>query len=159
MCAVTLDPIDEQIVRVLMSDGRASYGTIGAKVSLSAPAVKRRVDRLRARGIVTGFTARVDPSAIGWNTEAYVELFCNRRTSGEEIMLRTQTYPEVVEAFTVTGDADALLHLFAGSMQHFERVLTEISAEPFVARTRSVIVLSPLLRRNQAPRADAEAGE
>lgn len=151
---MTLDAIDEQIIRVLMADGRASYGAIGSKVNLSAPAVKRRVDRLRARGVVTGFTARVDPPAIGWSTEAYVELFCNRRTSGEEILARTRTYPEVVEAFTVTGDADALLHVFAGSMQHFERVLTEISAESFVARTRSVIVLSPLLRRTQVPRGE-----
>lgn len=154
---MTLDALDERIIRVLMADGRASYGSIGAKVSLSAPAVKRRVDRLRARGVVTGFTVRVEPAEIGWSTEAYVELFCNPRTTGEQIARRVQTYPEVVEAFMVTGDADALLHVFAGSMQHFERVLTEISAEPFVARTRSVLVLSPLLRRLQAPRTDAVA--
>ncbi|SDU20309.1 Lrp/AsnC family transcriptional regulator [Jiangella alkaliphila] len=153
----TLDALDEQIIRVLMADGRASYGAIGAKVSLSAPAVKRRVDRLRARGVVTGFTVRVEPAEIGWSTEAYVELFCNQRTTGAQIARRVQTYPEVVEAFMVTGDADALLHVFAGSMQHFERVLTEISAEPFVARTRSVLVLSPLLRRVQAPRTDVAA--
>lgn len=154
---MTLDALDEQIIRVLMADGRASYGAIGAKVSLSAPAVKRRVDRLRARGVVTGFTVRVEPAEIGWSTEAYVELFCNPRTAGDQIARRVQTYPEVVEAFMVTGDADALLHVFAGSMQHFERVLTEISAEPFVARTRSVLVLSPLLRRVQAPRTDEDA--
>ncbi|NED95989.1 Lrp/AsnC family transcriptional regulator [Phytoactinopolyspora alkaliphila] len=144
---MTLDDIDSRIIRVLTTDGRASYGTIGAEVNLSAPAVKRRVDRLRARGVIAGFTVRVDPGATGWDTEAYVELFCNRRTSGEEILRRAQTYPEVVEAFTVTGDADALLHVFASDMHHFERVLSEISAEPFVARTRSVLVLSPLLRR------------
>jgi DNA-binding Lrp family transcriptional regulator len=146
-----LDDLDDQIVLVLMADGRASYGAIGAKVNLSAPAVKRRVDRLRSRGVITGFTVQVDPPAIGWSTESYVEIFCSRRTSGEEILRRVQTYPEVVEAFTVTGDADALLHVFAEDMQHFERVLTQLSAEPFVARTRSVLVLSPLLRRHQTP--------
>jgi DNA-binding Lrp family transcriptional regulator len=144
---MTLDDIDRRIIRMLTADGRASYGAIGAEVNLSAPAVKRRIDRLRFRGVITGFTVRVDPSATGWGTEAYVELFCNRRTSGTEILQRAQTYPEVVEAFTVTGDADALLHVFASDMHHFERVLSEISAEPFVARTRSVLVLSPLLRR------------
>ncbi|NED99385.1 Lrp/AsnC family transcriptional regulator [Phytoactinopolyspora halotolerans] len=145
---MTLDDVDRQIIQVLSQDGRASYGSIGAKVNLSAPAVKRRVDRLRERGVITGFTVRVDPAARGWTTEAYVELFCNRRTSGDEILRRTERYPEVVAAFTVTGDADALLHVFASDMRHFERVLSEISAEPFVARTRSVLVLSPLLRRD-----------
>lgn len=145
-----MDPIDEQIVRALMADGRASYGTIGGRVNLSAPAVKRRVDRLRETGVITGYTARVDPATLGWQTEAYVELFCDRRTSRTEILERMTPYPEVVEAFTVTGDADALLHVFAADMQHFERVLTRISAEPFVARTRSAVVLSALLRRHQS---------
>ena len=58
---------------------------IGGQVGLSAPAVKRRVDRLRAAGAITGFSARVDPAVIGWTTEAYVELFCRGRTSPEEI--------------------------------------------------------------------------
>lgn len=148
---MALDPIDVRILRALMSDGRASFTTIGAAVNLSAPAVKRRVDRLRASGAITGFTVRVDADALGWTTEAYVEVFCNRRVSGTEIRERLTPYPEVVEAVTVTGDADALLHLYAADTRHLERVLAEISAEAFVARTRSVIVLSPLLRRHQTP--------
>lgn len=148
--AMPLDRTDERIVRALMSDGRASFATIGAVVNLSAPAVKRRVDRLRADGVITAFTIRVDADALGWSTEAYVEIYCNRRTSGDEILRRLQTYPEVVEAVTVTGEADALVHVFAADTRHFERVLSEVSALPFVARTKSVMVLSALLRRHQA---------
>ncbi len=51
------------------------------RVSLSAPAVKRRVDRLRSAGVIRGFTAVVDPAAVGWTTEAFVELFCTGRTT------------------------------------------------------------------------------
>ncbi len=50
-------------------------------------------------------------------------------------------------ASTVTGDADAVAQVFASDMRHFERVLERIAGEPFVERTRSVLVLSPLLRR------------
>lgn len=143
--------MDDVIVRALMADGRASYAMIGSAVNLSAPAVKRRVDRLRAAGVITGFTARVDPPALGWNTEAYVEIYTSRQTSLAQLGRRLQTYPEVVEAMTVTGEADALLHIYAADPRHFERVLSAISAEPFVARTKSILVLSALLRRNQAP--------
>lgn len=146
-----LDPIDEQLVRALMSDGRASFATLGTVVNLSAPAVKRRVDRLRAANVITGFTVRVDADSLGWTTEAYVEIFCSRRVSGAEIRERLLPYPEVVEAMTITGDADALVHLYAADTRHLERVLSAISAEPFVARTRSAIVLSPVLRRQQTP--------
>ena len=80
---MSLDEIDAQIITALIKDARASYAVIGAEVGLSAPAVKRRVDRLRASGAITGFTARVDPAALGWTTEAYVELFCGGSTSPE----------------------------------------------------------------------------
>ena len=57
----------------------------------------------------------------------------------------------MVEASTVSGDADAMLRILATDMRHFEQVLEQIGAQPFVARTKSVLVLSPLLRRPTAP--------
>ena len=144
---MSLDELDERILRALMADGRASYATVGAEIGLSAPAVKRRVDRLRVEGAITGFTVRVDPAAMGWATEAYVELYCQGRTSPTDIYEGVRKYSEVVSASTVSGEADAILHVLATDMRHFERVLERIGSEPFVARTKSVLVLSPLLRR------------
>jgi len=144
---VAFDELDRRIVAALVEDGRASYADIGTRVGLSAPAVKRRVDRLRASGAVTGFSAIVDPSLLGWTTEAYVELFCRGRTSPADIALALGKYPEVAGAATITGEADALLHIRAADVRHFEEVVERICAEPFVVRTRSVIVLSRLVSR------------
>jgi DNA-binding Lrp family transcriptional regulator len=148
---MSLDKIDERIVTALIEDARASYATIGALVGLSAPAVKRRVDRLCASGAIRGFTARVDPAALGWTTEAYVELFCRGLTSPADIRAAVRRYPEVVGACTVTGEADALLHIRAADVGHFEQVVERIRAEPFTARTRSVIVMSQLVDRTGGP--------
>ena len=145
-----VDDLDARIVAALLKNGRASYAVIGDEVGLSAPAVKRRVDRLRVAGAITGFSARVDPAAMGWTTEAYVELFCGGRTSPDEIAAAVRRYPEVVDACTVTGEADALLHIRAADVRHFEGVMERIRAEPFVVRTRSVIVLSRLVDRADA---------
>jgi DNA-binding Lrp family transcriptional regulator len=142
-----LDDIDAKIITALIRDARSSYSVIGNEVGLSAPAVKRRVDRLRVAGAIRGFTARVDPEALGWTTEAYVELFCSGRTSPADIAAAVRRYPEVADACTVTGEADALIHIRAGSVNHFEQVMERIGAEPFVVRTRSVIVLSRLVDR------------
>ena len=141
------DELDELIVSALVEDARASYAEIGARVGLSASAVKRRVDRLRATGAITGFSARVNPAALGWTTEAYVELFCRGRTSPADIGAAVSKYPEVTGAATITGEADALLHIRAADVRHFEQVVERIGAEPFVVRTRSVIVLSRLVSR------------
>jgi len=142
-----LDPIDEAIVRELAQDARSSFAEIGARVSLSAPAVKRRVDRLLDSGIIHAFTVELDHAALGWETEAYVEVFCSGSTSPETMRVAVEPYPEVVSASTVTGEVDLLLHVRARDMRHLERVVERLNAEPFVARTRSTIVLSALVRR------------
>jgi DNA-binding Lrp family transcriptional regulator len=144
---VRLDGLDERIISLLRKDARSSYAEIGQQVGLSAPAVKRRVDRLRRSGVIRGFTALVDPAALGWTTEAYVELYCTGGTSPADIQAVVSRFPEVVSASTVTGEADALLYILAADVGHLERVVERIGAEPFVVRTKSAIVLAPLLRR------------
>lgn len=141
-----IDDLDKRIIAALVADARASYAEIGAKVSLSAPAVKRRVDRLRAAGVIRGFTAVVDPAAFGWSTEAFVELFCEGRTSPAQIAEATARQPEVVAAYTVSGEADALVHLRAADIGHLEQALERLRAVPFVNSTRSTIVLSRLVQ-------------
>jgi DNA-binding Lrp family transcriptional regulator len=142
-----VDALDQRIIGLLLEDARASYADIGSRVGLSAPAVKRRVDRLRASGAITGFAAVVDPVALGWTTEAYVELFCRGNTSPRQIAAGLSKYPEIVAACTISGEADALLHVLASDVRHFEQVLERVGAEPFVVRTKSVVVLSRLLQR------------
>src|SRR4051794_26071322 len=99
-----IDEIDQQIVTLLLEDGRRSYGDIGRHVSLSAPSVKRRVDALRERGAITGFTARLNHNALGQTTEALVELFYAPGTLLDEVTARLSAVPEVIEAWSVTGD-------------------------------------------------------
>jgi DNA-binding Lrp family transcriptional regulator len=128
---MAFDELDRRIVAALVEDARATYAEVGAQVGLS----------------ITGFSAQVDPAALGWTTEAYVELFCRGKTSPADIAAAVSKHPEVTSAATVTGEADALLHIQAADVRHFERVVERIGAEPFVVRTRSVIVLSRLVSR------------
>ncbi|MFD6419931.1 Lrp/AsnC family transcriptional regulator [Streptomyces sp. NPDC060194] len=144
---MSLNDLDARIVHALAADARRSYADIGAEVGLSAPAVKRRVDRLREVGAITGFTVRVDPAALGWRTEGFIEIYCSSNTSPDAIQRGLERYPEVASASTVTGEADAIVQVLASDMRHFEQVLERIAGEPFVERTKSVLVLSPLLRR------------
>ena len=146
-----LDPIDQRIIALLQEDARSSYAEIGAQVALSAPAVKRRVDRLRSSGVIRGYTALIDPGAVGWTTEAFVELFCTGRTSPQQLRAAAKRHPAVVGAYTISGEADALVHLRAVDMAGLEQALERLRAEPFVTSTRSMIVLSRLVE-TLAPR-------
>ena len=142
-----MDGIDTDVIGCLLRDGRATYAEIGAEVGLSAPAVKRRVDRLRESGAITGFTALVDPTVLGWRTEAYVEVYCKGTVSPRELRRSLERVPEVVGACTVSGSADALLHMLATDIAQLERAIERIRDEHNVDHTRSVIVLSRLLDR------------
>jgi DNA-binding Lrp family transcriptional regulator len=104
-----MDQVDEAIVALLREDARRSYLDIGRQVHLSAPAVKRRVDRLERDGVILSYTAIVDPTAFGWNAEAFVDLYCEGDVSGEAIKRVVEREPGVLSAHTVAGEASALL--------------------------------------------------
>jgi DNA-binding Lrp family transcriptional regulator len=141
------DKTDEQIVALLRENARRSYEDIGKRVSLSAPAVKRRVDRLQADGVIRGYTATIEPTAFGWHSHAFVELFCEGRISGAEVSAAVSKHPEVEGAYTVAGGASAILHVRAADTQHLEEALERIRETPGVLRTQTQVVLSTLFER------------
>ncbi len=125
-----------------------SQHPIGGVVGLSASAVKRRVDKLVADGVIRGFTIQVDPAIDGMSTEAYVELFCRGTVSPEELLRILSAVPEVVDAGTVTGSADAIVHIRSRDIPSLEAALEKVRLAPNVDHTRSAIVLSRLIKAN-----------
>jgi DNA-binding Lrp family transcriptional regulator len=140
-----MDGIDRHIVALLVADGRRTYDDIGGHVALSAPAVKRRVDRLRREGAIRGFSAVVDHGALGDQTEALVELFFAPGTSLETVAEILRGHPEVLEAWSITGEADALARVRTRDNLDLERLIRELQRDGQVIRTRSQVVLSHLL--------------
>jgi Lrp/AsnC family transcriptional regulator, leucine-responsive regulatory protein len=140
-----LDDPDRQILALLVEDGRRTYDDIGRRVSLSAPAVKRRVDRLRREGALRGFTAVIDHAAFGDRTEALVELFFAPGTLLEQVGEILRAHPEVVEAWSVTGEADAIARVRTHDNAHLERLIMDLQRDGLVERTRSQVVLSRLV--------------
>lgn len=144
-----LDDTDERILAELADNSRATFAEIGAKVNLSAPAVKRRVDRMLDVGVIRGFTTVIDRSALGWNTEAFVQVFCQGTIAPNQLRAAWIDIPEVIGAATVTGTADAILHVLARDMQHLEAALEKIRSTAAVERSESIVVLSNLIDRSR----------
>jgi DNA-binding Lrp family transcriptional regulator len=142
-----MDEIDRRIVALLRENARRSFSDVGQHVHLSAPAVKRRLDRLERDGIVLGYTALVDPLAFGWRAEAFVDLYCEGSMPGAAIRRAVQREPGVVSAHTVAGEASALLHVMAEDTKRLELVLERIRATQGVIRTVTEVVLSTLFTR------------
>jgi Lrp/AsnC family transcriptional regulator, leucine-responsive regulatory protein len=142
-----MDASDRQILALLTEDGRRTYDDIASRVALSAPAVKRRMDRLRASGVLEGFTAVIDHGALGDHTEALIELFFAPGTLLDKVANTLRQHPEVVEAWSVTGEADAIARVRTHDNGDLERLIMELQRDGLVQRTRSQVVLSRLVRR------------
>ncbi|MEV0546114.1 Lrp/AsnC family transcriptional regulator [Nocardia salmonicida] len=142
-----MDDIDRRILAELLVHARASFQEIGSMVGLSAPAVKRRVDKMVASGQITGFTAQVNPAALGWKTEAYVEVYYRDNISPAELRRTLEPIPQVVGVWTIAGEADALVHVMATDMAEIEVTVERIRENARVGRTRSSLVMSRILER------------
>ena len=142
-----MDDIDRRIVALLRENARRSFKDIGDDVHLTAPAVKRRVDRLEHDGVILGYTTIVNPPAFGWHTEAFVDLYCDGRMPGESIRRAIEREPGVVSAHTVAGEASAMLHLRAADTRDLEGTLERIRSTEGITRTVTEVVLSTLLER------------
>ncbi len=140
-----MDALDKRILALLVEDGRRTFEDIGQQVQLSAPSVKRRVDRLRADGVLQGFTAIIDHGAIGSSTEALIELFYEPGTSLEKVARKLREHHEVVEAWSVTGEADTIARVRTLDNADLERLIVELQRDGLVVRTRSQVVLSRLV--------------
>ena len=146
-----LDATDRQILDLLQRDARRTFGDIGARVGLSAPAVKRRVDRLENDGIITGYTTVLDHAKLGRPLEAFAELRFSGRTRVDDIEGIADHVPEIQAVFTVAGDPDALAWIRVRDVDDLKRVIDRIRATGKVTGTKTLMVLGSTVRSHLVP--------
>jgi Lrp/AsnC family transcriptional regulator, leucine-responsive regulatory protein len=135
------DELDEKILDVLRADGRAPLAEIGQAVGLSAPAVKRRIDRMESEGVITGYTVRVDIAKLGHTLEAFTEIRFAGATAVEDIADLGQGMPEVKAVHTIAGDPDALVHLQVRDVGHLTETINKLRKSGRVTGTKTLMVL------------------
>ncbi|PWJ53110.1 transcriptional regulator, AsnC family [Quadrisphaera granulorum] len=145
---IALDAVDRGVVEVLQRDGRMSVADLARAVNLSPSATADRLRRLTDLGVITGYTAVVDPEALGYSVQAFVRL---AYPSGNYKPFHDllAVLPEVVEAHHVTGDDCFILKVLARSMRDLERIAGKLATLGGI--TTNVVYSSPLPRRSLTP--------
>ncbi|WP_084964095.1 Lrp/AsnC family transcriptional regulator [Thermoactinospora rubra] len=141
-----LDDLDHQLIRLLREDGRRTFSEMAGRIGLSVAAVKRRVDRLRQIGVITGFTATIDYAKLGWGIQAFTELRYSGSTPVAEIVRTTTGVPEVQAVFTIAGDPDALIHVRARDLEHLQQVIDTLRRTGNVTGTKTLMVMGSWTR-------------
>jgi Lrp/AsnC family transcriptional regulator, leucine-responsive regulatory protein len=139
--AASRDALDEQILEILRTNGRATLADIGHAVGLSAPAVKRRIDKLERTGIIVGYTALIDEAKLGHALEAFAELRFAGNTKVADIAAVARGMPEVQAVFTTAGDPDALVHIRVRDVSHLTQAIDRLRRSGNVTGTKTLMVL------------------
>ncbi len=144
---MALDAIDTKILKELERDGRISWVELGERVNLSPSASQRRVQALIDGGVITGFTAKIDPAAVGYEIEAYLSVRVERHDvkRAKEFRNAIARYPEVLTCRMMTGDIDFLLRVIAKDVRSYGRFVEEkILSLPGVTDASTSIVLDQI---------------
>ena len=148
MSLAELDKLDRAILQRLQANGRETYDVIGSEVGLSASAVLRRVKRLEDAGVISHYVALVRPQAVGLGLTAYLNVRLEKHTERhkrnpmDQFRASVQTWPEVVECVSLTGDMDYLLRVVVQDMAHYSRfIMDTLLKHPSVEDCKTSFVL------------------
>lgn len=136
-----IDATDREIIDLLRADARRTLADVAERVSLSAPAVKRRVDRLERDGVIKGYTVLVDHALLGRPLQAFTELRFAGNLPVDQIAHIAEGIPEVQTIFTTAGDPDALAWIRVRDVDDLKRVIDLLRRSGRVTGTKTLMVL------------------
>jgi Lrp/AsnC family leucine-responsive transcriptional regulator len=144
---MTVDKFDLAILKVLQGDARASLLDISKRVGLSATPCWNRIRKMEADGVIQGYTARIDPAAIGFTETVIVQVTLESHTDETlyDFGRALEQIPEVLEAYLVSGDYDYYIRIAVKDTRDYERLLRErLYRIPGIRHTKSSFVLRTL---------------
>jgi Lrp/AsnC family leucine-responsive transcriptional regulator len=136
-----MDEIDDRILGILATNGRASFAAIGAEVGLSPHGTADRIRRLERDGVISGYAARIDPAGVGRSLDAFIDVRLLPATDPEEFERRVSRLASVREMAFLTGRFDYQLRVACRDADDLNQTVRAIRREAGAAGTETRIVL------------------
>jgi Lrp/AsnC family transcriptional regulator, leucine-responsive regulatory protein len=136
-----MDEIDDRILGILATNGRASFAAIGEEVGLSPHGAADRVRRLERDGVITGYAARIDPAGVGRSLDAFIDVRLLPTTDSEEFERRVARLDSVREMVFLTGRFDFQLRVACRDAEDLNATVRAVRREAGAAGTETRIVL------------------
>jgi Lrp/AsnC family transcriptional regulator, leucine-responsive regulatory protein len=127
MSTITVDRYDLRLLDELQRDGHATNSTLGEKIHLSTSQVSRRVQRLQEAGIIDHYAAILDPAAVGLHVVAFTQVTLDRQgaNSGDKFEREVARLPQVLECFSLAGEADYILRIVTPDLASFSEFMNK----------------------------------
>ena len=138
----SLDALDARILLLFAQEPKVGVLEASRRLGVARGTVQARLDRLETTGVVTNWAPTIDPAALGFPVSAFATLEITQARGHRPVAEHLAAIPEVLEAHTITGEADLMVRLVARSNADLQRVIDEVGASPHVVRASTVIVLA-----------------
>ena len=145
-----LDKIDHKIISHLLEDGRCSFSQIAKDVSLTDVAIKKRVDRLKRKGIITSISATINLKALGYENPIYVQIR-SEISKNKEIIKRLKSLDYVLELYQILGEYNLLAKLVVPSIDSAEKFIEQLGVIDGVLDIKTQVILSELKKSGSLP--------
>ena len=142
-----LDETDRRILGELCRSSKGSYREISRRLSIHPATLISRVERLESRGIIRGYTAKIDYDKVGYGFLAIVELTIPKKVL--ETQNRLRSLPGVLGIYDVTGDTDSILFVACKNTPEFNKLIKKIHEIPGVEKTNTHVVLNVIKDPNE----------
>ncbi len=152
-----IDELDARLVELLMAEPRVGVLEASRRLRVARGTVQARLDRMQARGVITGYGPDVEPAALDYGVMAFITLEIRQAGGHDPVADRLAAIAEVLEAHTITGSGDMLCRVVARSNADLQRVIDAIVALDGVVRSSTVIVLDTPLPHRVLPLVRAAA--
>ena len=137
-----IDRLDAVLIELLAAEPRVGVLEASRRLRVARGTVQARLDRMRRRGVITGYGPEVDPAELGYAVTAFITLEIRQAGGHDPVAAQLSAIPEVLEAHTITGAGDMLCRVVARSNADLQRVLDSIVAVEGVVRCSTHISLA-----------------
>jgi len=152
-----IDELDARLIGLLSAEPRIGVLEASRRLRVARGTVQARLDRLAARGVITGYGPDIDPAALGHAVTAFVTLELRQSGGRDDVARQLALIEEILEAHTVTGPGDLMCRVVARDNADLQRVIDAIVAVPGVIRTSTVIALATAVAYRTIPLVRATA--
>jgi Lrp/AsnC family transcriptional regulator, leucine-responsive regulatory protein len=146
-----LDAVDQRLLALLLEDGRRSYADLARETGLSTSAAHQRVRRLEQRGVINGYTVRVDPEAVGLPLAAFISVKPIDPAAPDDAADRLRHLSAVEACHSVAGEESYILQVRVAGPAELEALLQEIRAVAGVSTRTTVVLSTPWAGRTAPP--------
>jgi DNA-binding Lrp family transcriptional regulator len=148
--AISLDKVDLKIIQHLLIDGRSSFSRIAKDTQLTDVAIKKRVERLKRKGVVQSICANLNLKVLGFENPIFV-LMRTELSKNKDVIKKLQTIDYIIELYQVLGEYNMLAKLVVPDLESAEKFIERIGLIDGVIDAKTQVILSEIKKTTALP--------